>query len=318
MNGWAGPAAYPRWRWRGYGPAAMRSFVVLVWAAPLLAQSTVLDVVDGETLYFGGNLLSLSSELEREDVLRSGSRRVADADASNRFRLTSTVAWQHGLRNDLQIGFALPYVVDEAESASSRSSVAGLGDLELLAKWRFHRWDAPKVSINTSLITSLALPTGDDDRTENGFELDPEVQPGSGSIDPSIGLAITPEPGRWRFNAAVLHQIRTDLDDDGDRMGHSFYAELAIGNRFWLEPYPGPFMRADVFVHFYDEARDRSDGSAVADSGGERIAVGGTWAFRPRPSLDFQLTGEIPVWRDANGTQLDDDWSVQFSFGYRF
>ncbi|MBL8753798.1 MAG: hypothetical protein JNK15_10910, partial [Planctomycetes bacterium] len=36
-------------------------------AAVLPAQSTILDVVDGETLYQGGSLVSFSSELERED-----------------------------------------------------------------------------------------------------------------------------------------------------------------------------------------------------------------------------------------------------------
>ncbi|MBL8756232.1 MAG: transporter, partial [Planctomycetes bacterium] len=232
--------------------------------------------------------------------------------------LTSTVAWQYGVRNDLQLGVALPHVVDEAEAAGVDATASGIGDLELLAKWRCHRWDAPRVSINSSLIAAVTLPTGDDDRVEHGLELDPEHQPGSGSVDPAFGAAITPEPGRWRFNAAILHQLRTDLDDDGDRPGSAWFGELAVGNRFWLEPYPGPFMRLDVFVHWYDEARDRADGQSIADSGGERIAVGATWAFRPRPSLDFQVSGEVPVWRDANGTQLDDDWSVQFAFGHRF
>jgi len=30
------------------------------------------------------------------------------------------------------------------------------------------------------------------------------------------------------------------------------------------------------------------------------------------------VSGEVPVWRDVNGTQLDDDWSLQFAFGHRF
>lgn len=286
--------------------------------APLSAQGTVLDVVDGETLYEGGHLLSLGTELEREDVLRRGGSRLADPTAGQRHRVTTTLALQYGLRNDLQIGVALPWVADASESAAGSTSAAGVGDLELLAKWRFHRWDAPRVSINTSLITSLSLPTGDDDRVEGAGELEPERQTGSGGLDPAIGLAITPEPGRWRFNAAILHQLRTDPDGDGDRLGASWYAELAVGNRFWLEPYPGPFMRLDVFAHWYDEARDRADHQRLDDTGGERLAVGATWAFRPRPSLDFQLTGEVPVWRDVNGTQLDDDWSVQFAIGYRF
>ena len=288
------------------------------FAAVGLPAQGILDVVDGETLYLGGSLLSFGNEYEREEVRRSGSARVADSAHAHRFTLTSTVAWQYGLRNDLQLGIGVPYVASERESATGQEVAAGIGDVELLAKWRFHRWDAPGVSINTSLITSLSLPFGDDDRRSNGVELEPELQAGSGGFDPAIGLAITPEPGRWRFNAAVLWRWRTDTDGDDDRRGDSLFAELAIGNRFWLEPYPGPFMRLDLFARYRHEDRDREDGVLLADSGGDRLVLGSTWAFRPRPSLDFQLTAEIPVWRDTNGSQLDLDWAVEVAFGYRF
>jgi hypothetical protein len=290
-------------------------------ALALPAQNQVLDVVDGETLYRGGWLVSTSIDVDREESLWDGGRRVGDPDAQHRTRMATTLGCQYGLRHDLQIGFAVPYVNDDYASLDGDSRTEGIGDVELLAKWRFHRWDAPRVAINTALITALSLPTGADDETAGGVQLTPERQPGSGGLDPALGVAITPEPGRWRFNAAILRQFRSDTDDDGDRLGSSWFGELAIGNRFWLKPYPGPFMRLDAFAHWYDEARDRQGGVDLANTGTERLAVGGTWAFRPRPSLDFQLTGEVVVWRDANGEaggQLDDAWSLQFAIGYRF
>ncbi|MEO6593427.1 MAG: transporter [Planctomycetota bacterium] len=298
----------------------LRSLAALVVVSPLLAQGRVLDVVDGETLYDGGFLLSISSELQRQEVLRTGRSRANDPMASHEFASISTLALLYGLRHDVQIGLALPYVDTERESIGGQQVAAGIGDLELMAKWRFHRWDAPGVAINSALIGSLSLPIGDDDARIGGSKLEPELQVGSGGVDPSLGIAITPEPGRWRFNAAVLYQWHTDTDHDGERRGNAFFAELAIGNRFWLEPYPGPFMRLDAFVHYYHEARDRSDDQPLVrvDSGGERIALGATWAFRPRPAVDLQLTGEIPVWRDVNGQQLDEDWAAQLSLGYRF
>jgi hypothetical protein len=243
---------------------------------------------------------------------------VADPTASHQFTVMTALAYQYGLRNDLQVGIALPYVSIEREFLGGQEVAAGLGDVELLAKWRFHRWDAPLVAINAALITTLSLPTGEDDDGSGGIEFEPDQQVGSGGVDPTIGLAITAEPARWRFNAAAIYRIHTDTDGDGDHLGDAFFAEFAVGNRFWLEPYPGPFMRLDVFAHYDHENRDVMDGQLLADTGGERISVGATWAFRPRPSLDFQLTGEVPLWHDVNGTQLDVDWSVQFSFGYRF
>lgn len=290
---------------------------LVVYAAGLPAQA-VLDVVDGETLYEGGNLLSFSHGLQREEALRSGSARIADPDASHRFRYTSTLAWLYGLRHDLQVGIAVPYVDVERESAGGQQAAAGIGYVALLAKWRVHRWHAPGVAVNTALIATVSLPTGDDDRMAGAFELEPEQQVGSGGVDPAIGFAITPEPGRWRFNAAVLYRCRTDTDGDGDRLGDSLFAELAVGNRFWLEPYPGPFLRLDLFARFHDDGRDRQDDVLLADTGGSRLMGGATLAFRPRPSIDLQLTGEVPVWRDVNGTQLDVDWTCDVSLGYRF
>lgn len=297
-------------RWR------CASFVLLGTA--LLPAQNVLDVVDGETLYDGGHLVSLTYEIEREERLRTGGNRLADPNASHRVRSTGVLAWQYGLRHDVQIGIALPYNDVETESASGQQVAAGVGDVELLAKWRFHRWDSKGVAINSALIGTLSLPTGDDDAGQDGVEFQPEQQVGSGGVDPSIGVAITPEPGRWRFNAAVLYTFRTDTDGDGDRRGDSLFAELAIGNRFWLEPYPGPFMRLDLFTRWYDERRDTQDDVRLQTSGAQRLTAGFTWAFRPRPSLDLQLSAEVPLWRDVNGPQIDLDWTAQFSFGYRF
>ena len=56
----------------------------------------------------------------------------------------------------------------------------------------------------------------------------------------------------------------------------------------------------------------------LTDTGGSRLLAGATLAFRPRPAIDLQLTGEVPVWRDLNGTQLDVDWTCDLSLGYRF
>lgn len=292
-------------------------FLLLLLAAPLPAQGAILDLLDGETLYDGGFLLTLGHQLERKERLRTGRDTAADPLASHELHQQTTLALQYGLRHDLQLGIAISRVERTLSGTGLDQQTEGLGDLDLLAKWRFLRLDAPHVATNFALLGGVSLPTGEDDARRGGVELPPDLQPGSGGIDPMLGAAVTHEPRRWRFNAAVAYRLRTDPDGDGDRPGDAIVAELAAGNRFWLEPYPGPFMRLDAVLRWYREERDRM-GGPLAGTGGQRATAGLTWAFRPRPALDFQVYVEVPFWQRVNETQLGDDWSLDLTFGYRF
>lgn len=289
----------------------------LAASGPSLAAQGVLDVLDGETLYDGGFLLTLGFELERGELLRSGHDRVPDPAHGHETTTRTTAALQYGLRHDLQVGVSIPFVTRARDTAPLDLDASGAGDVDLLGKWRFYRWDAPGVALNVAVLGQLSLPTGDDDQAEHGVRLEPDLQPGSGGVDPALGLAVTHEPGRWRFNAAALWRWHTDTDGDDTRLGDELVAELAAGNRFWLEPYPGPFMRADLVARYYGERDSRYLGAAL-DDGNERATLGVNLAFRPRPSLDFQVGVEVPVWQRVDGTQYGDDWAVDFTFGYRF
>ncbi len=300
---------------------ASRSFatlLVLAAGADPAAGQGVLDVLDGETLYDGGSLVSLGFELDRGEVLRRGTRRAPDPLARQQTAMRTTLAYQYGARHDLQLGVALSVVDLERRGAGLRQSADGLGDVELLTKWRFYRWDAHAVALNVALVAQVSVPTGKDDvRDSTGTRLEPELQPGSGGIDPALGIAATHEPGRWRFNLATWYRVHTDSDDDGFRRGDRWIVEAAAGNRFWLEPYPGPFMRLDVALRYYHEDHDRFRG-ALPNTGGERATTTVNLAFRPQPALDFQVAVEVPLWQRLAGTQLGEDWALDLTFGYRF
>ena len=302
----------------GLGATALRAALgALALCALLPAQGAILDVLDGETLYDGGFLFTLGQEWQRRERLRNSSDHVADPQARHELERGTTMGLQYGLRHDLQLGIAISWQHTDSVAAGAEAHADGFGDLELLAKYRFLRLDDVGVATNFAVLGGVTLPTGDDDQRSGGVELPPELQPGSGGIDPMFGVAVTHEPGRWRFNAATMLQLHTDSDGDGDRPGDELVVELAAGNRFWLEPYPGPFMRLDLVLRYYREDHDHMDGT-LPDTGGERGTVGLNYAFRPRPSLDFQLYVEAPYAQHVNGTQLGDDWRVDVTFGYRF
>ena len=92
----------------------------------------------------------------------------------------------------------------------------------------------------------------------------------------------------------------------------------AAGNRFWLEPYPGPFMRADVALRWRHEAADHQGGSSVPNTGGRLLTAAINWAFRPRPTVVLQLSVELPLFEDVRGIQLKHQVAAFAAFGLRF
>ncbi|HKS16506.1 MAG TPA: transporter, partial [Planctomycetota bacterium] len=235
----------------------------LLLAGLTFAQEGTLDVLDGETLYEGGWLFTLGTEIEKREGLRRGTSRVSDPLDRRLTGVTTAVSAHYGLRYNVQVSAILPWIDRELKlddpSGPDRISASGPGDLSLVAKWRFYRWDDVGKAANFAILAGIEAPSGEDDE-----HAPPELQPGSGSWDPSIGAAATYEPGRWRFNAAALYK-RNGKGTEDFRFGDEFFAELAAGNRFWLEPYPGPFMRFDVLMRYRHQGRATDGGSEVAD-----------------------------------------------------
>lgn len=297
---------------------AAAALLAALAALPAAAQENTLDVVDGETLYEGGWLVTLDGEREERGTLLRDGHSVADP-GGERWTLRQTALGVHwGLRHDLQLSLIVPRVENtrELDAPALRATVAGLGDVATLAKWRVLRRDAPGEALNVALLGGVEWPTGEHDAHDDGAPLAPDLQPGSGSLDLLLGAAATYEPRRWRFNAAALWQ-RAGHGDEVTR-GDRWLFELAAGNRFWLEPYPGPFMRFDLLLRHRHSGRDRGAPGWDLDPGGDVTSVGANLAFRPRPQLDLQLELEVPVAQDLGGTQLATGPRVSLALGLRF
>ena len=290
--------------------------MVLALAAAL-SQEGALDVLDGETLYQDGWLVTAGYEFRLRRGLLDGSDRIGDPLHQREFTHVPVVSAHYGALNTLQVGAIVPYVSHVLETGAGRLASNGVGDVTLYGKWRYYRWDDVGKAMNFSILAGLELPTGKDDVVDQGVFLPAEMQPGSASWDPFIGTAVTHEPGRWRFNAMVLYK-RVGEGTHDYKQGDEFFAEIAAGNRFWLEPYPGPFMRADVALRWRHEAADRQGGNSVSNTGGGLLTAAVNWAFRPRPTVDLQLSVELPLFEDVRGIQLKHQVAAFAAFGLRF
>jgi hypothetical protein len=80
-------------------------------------------------------------------------------------------------------------------------------------------------------LVGVKTPTGTTDERDNEGELfETEFQPGSGSWDPLIGLAVTRGFGRWSLDSNVLYSLATEGVQQTD-LGDRFHYNGAISYR---------------------------------------------------------------------------------------
>src|SRR5262245_25170876 len=125
-------------------------------SAPALAQEGALDVLDGETLYEDGWLLTAGYEVRTRRGLLDGSSRVGDPLHQEETHHAAVASVHYGILHTLQFGAIVPYVsrvftLDDP-TGPDRFSSDGLGDIPLYAKWRYYRWDDVGVAMNFALL----------------------------------------------------------------------------------------------------------------------------------------------------------------------
>jgi len=150
--------------------------------------------------------------------------------------LAPSLVIAYGLTNDLTISARLPVVVRQnvregshhhpGEGAPAENSVvelgdsSGIGDLTLLGQYRFFNNRAAQLEM--AALVGVKLPTGRTNVINNeGERFEAEFQPGSGSVDGLLGLALTKRVGAWSFDTSVLYQLTgtgTQDTDLGDRL----------------------------------------------------------------------------------------------------
>lgn len=286
--------------------------IACTFAFALLLQDGGLEVLEGETLYQEGWLFTLSESFRQKGSIFDGSGHTRNAldELRTDHRITASV--NYGALPELTLTALVPWVVRHHDSDAGDTSSEGLGDVSFLAKYRLYRSTGDQSSDNLAILAGLEFPTGDDDEKD----LSRSMQAGSGSWDPFLGIAGTLERRRWKFNATVLYQTNGTGGDDysfGDRVAFDF----AVGNRFWIEPYPGPAASATLGLRWVHEESAEKSGHSVSDTGGDHFVARFGVVFHPKPVWDIVWKIEIPLSHDVNGTQLVEDFSIFFAIGYR-
>ncbi|OGI18312.1 MAG: hypothetical protein A3B68_04560 [Candidatus Melainabacteria bacterium RIFCSPHIGHO2_02_FULL_34_12] len=154
-------------------------------------------------------------------------------DTSNLF--IPSLSAGYGLTDNLTVGLRLPYIfrfgirdVHDAK-VGKRGNAIGIGDITLFSQYRFLK--NKKYNLHAALLTGLKIPSGvKRTKGRDGEIFEADEQPGSGSWNPLIGLALSKKLSHFSLDTNSLYKFATN-GSQGSNLGDSAYYNFSISYR---------------------------------------------------------------------------------------
>jgi len=251
-------------------------------------------------------------------------RKSGDATPAGRvLNVTAApVVLAYGATPKLALFGVLPYVDKRLDISMGgkriRRDAQGIGDALFFARYTMIQVDRPGKTLRIAPFAGLKTPTGSHSQRD-AFGLVPRIlQPGSGSWDPFLGVALTRQTLDWEFDAAARYRFNTEAS------GFTFGDEARADASFQYRVFPrtlGSGVPAFVYVvlesNLIWNGRNRSLGVTAPNSGGL------TWNFAPglqyvTSRLILETAIQIPVVQNLNGSTLESDWVWTAGFRWNF
>lgn len=291
------------------------------------------SVASGETLKLGAWDLSFRVDhTEFEDVDRDEAERrtmTADNDEGEfdaiRRSTLATLSLAYGVTEDFQLGASWgwyqgqDFIDAEFDSGagtteSAKADPAGMTDLWINAKYRVLRGEPG----NLALLAGVKLPTGkDDEQLDDGEELEPSSQPGSGSVDWQGGVAWSRFlTSNVTIDASALYTLRTPHERFavGDRMDAGVAVAWRLTDSIQQFPQVSVFAEANVVWL----GKDEDDGAKNGNSGGTTLYLTPGARVRFSPAVSLTIAPSFPVVQDLNGEQVETRYKVAATLDFSF
>lgn len=193
----------------------------------------------------------------------------------------------------------------------------GIGDALLLAKYNL----LPTSIFHQHQLTiggGVKVPLGESSLRTNGTLISADMQPGTGAWDGVLwgnyylGLSQARTTG---LLASASYRITSTNDrfgsqNEGYRFGNEFVSTAGFNYR------PRPFIDFDMALRFRSVEADRFANQETPNTGGRWLNLLPGINLNVAGQFTFRLTGQIPVYRNLNGTQLTTDYTSSISILY--
>lgn len=178
------------------------------------------------------------------------------------------------LNDRVSVEVNIPYVTKHFIEIESHAHLGknqtsnGLGDITVIGD--FNLLQEPEKLFG--LLAGIKTPSGKtDERTSFGSLIEPELQPGSGSVDYIAGLRGSLHPGTADFSAGAVYIYRTE-GEQAFRFGNVLSVSLYAGRNFDLKEKLK--LKAGVMVNNQLEQKQNNANGDVKDSGGYTMLIG--------------------------------------------
>jgi len=287
-----------------------------------------------DTLSAGQTVIGVTFEYIKFDqlsdtVLAAAAENDQDVHGLKTIQSTAlTIAY--GLLDNITIALRMPFIKrtgiiegevqpGQATEIADLGEPTGYGDLTLSGQFRLFNDQQSGTSL--AVIGGVKLPTGDTDEFAKGegILLDAEFQPGSGSVDWLLGVAVSQSLGKLSLHSNVLYtfvQKGTQNTDLGDRFQYNLAASVrVIGEEDHIdepdEPAHDHGPQIDLVLELNGEWEDQQEIRGVVDphSGGTVIYLSPGVRFAKDNWSGFVSAG-FPVVNDLRGIQAEPDWRL--------
>lgn len=229
----------------------------------------------------------------------------------------------HALTDEWTIGADLPFVYNQdlregiddggGPEVEDNGDQSGLGDAALFAQWKFH--EALESSFFTSLYFGAELPTGrTDEESSTGVRLEPDHQPGSGSVDVFAGLAASKSFGTSTLAASVLYTLAGDGSQDSN-LGDVLRVSAGWG---WSAEAPEnePVWRWLLELNGQWHEKQELGGVSDANSGGMQLFLSPGVRVSWSDHLNWFVSVGLPLVQDLDGVQSETSFRASTGVGF--
>ncbi len=224
----------------------------------------------------------------------------------------------YGVTDSLSLTLQLPFVQRETRQVENHDFLgqhersSGHGDVVVYGKYRFY-----DRLFGVAAIFGAKAPTGQtDERDKQGTRFEPEEQPGTGSKDFMLGMAINKNLGRFTVDGSIIYQLKGSGAQDyefGDIVRANIDGSYAVRES---GKYPGLELLAGINAQFAE--KDHKDAEKINDSGGTTVFFSPGLSSQLTERLNSSATIMLPVLQNLGRDHQEVDYNILFSIGYNF